>query len=158
MLVIVIAGAVVVTAVLLYIRWGSAYSTPEVTRTSLGGNWETETVRSLGGTSGGHRSLYRRTTEGRREIAPIVFKETYVGDDCVIYATPETCWAACGRRQAIRIVEYCDRWEIVDGTLRILNGAGADTTLTVNEIKARARTAPSASSSDRKGRERRKPD
>lgn len=134
---LVVFGAALAIAVALYVIWGATYSIPEVTRNAVGGRWETESVRSLGGTAGGHTSLYRRTAIGRQQVGAIVFRETYVGDDCVIYATPRMCWIACDERRPLRIAEYCDTWEIVDGRFRTLDERRVE--IRIDELKAKAR-------------------
>ena len=132
-------GAVAVAAALVagrYLIQSAAYSIPEITRAQLGGKWESETTRSLGGSTGGHTALYRRGASGRRQIAPVVFKETYVGDDCVIYGTPEGCWTSCGDRTPLMVATHCDTWEIVGSRFRTLDGTGVEEP--VRDLKLRA--------------------
>lgn len=123
---------------------GLAYSTPEVKMVPLGGRWEAENTRWLGGTTWGHTALYRRTANGRELTCPIVFKEIYVGDDCVVYATSSSCWIACDDREPIVIVrDGCDRWEVLEGQFRRLQstatGLMATSIFELEDLKARAK-------------------
>lgn len=112
-----------------YLILAAAYSTPEVTRQRLAEHWEAETTRTLGGTTGGHTRLIRVEEAGRRQIAAIVFKETYVGDDCVIYGSPPGCSIVCGDRPPLLIAPHCDTWEIVADRFRALDGSGVETSV-----------------------------
>lgn len=130
-----LVGAVVVGALALYLAWGFSFSTPEITRHELGGSWYVETTRSLGGTSGGHSALYRQTEGGPELVESIVFKETYVGDGCVVFATPTACWVACDQQQPVLVLDHCDRWEIAEGVFRSLGEGVPTIEISVVELK-----------------------
>lgn len=132
---------------LRYLLVGLAYSMPEVTVQELGGMWETETTRSLGGSTGGQTALYRENSgQSRQLVAPIVYMEQYVGDDCVVFGTPRDlggpgCWIACQDRPSLMIVaDYCIRWRISGDFFEKLEltKSGEPELFRLSELKSRA--------------------
>ncbi len=114
-LLMILVGALAVVAYQVFVSL--AYSQPEISVSAVGDAWETVTARSLGGSSWGHTSLYRRLQTGNRDlVAEIAFRVTYIGNNCVIYSTPAdlagpVCWVACGENIPIAIVaRSCIRW------------------------------------------------
>lgn len=141
-----VAAAVIVCAlasgVWLYLDYWTAYSRAEVSTTPLGGQWVGETMRAVAGPSGGHTALYRRRGSGRKLVASVSYKPTYVGDDCIVYSTRNGCQAACGDRDPIVLVDYCDRWSLSGGSLVVIDPSGSEARIAVSEIKRRATEVP----------------
>ena len=150
--ILLFSGLLLLIAGVAFMVLSRAYS-PEIRHSQIGGKWETTTTRTFGGTSWGHTALYRSEDGVRSLVAPIVFKESYVGDDCVFYGTLEStggsaCWIACDDRLPSLVARPCARWELVDQSFHLLEstsqGVEVVSELSISDLKSSALESPQA--------------
>lgn len=137
--VVVIASIAAALSVIAYACREIPHVVPEVSEKHLGGHWKTKTTRSPAGSVGGQTALMRITAGRQDVVAPIVFKETYVGDNCVVYGTPGKCWITCGSGSPYLIVDQCHTWVVEGGQFQQLDPDGI--TARIVELKQKALAA-----------------